>query len=109
MLTANGTIYLSSFDSGTSSANWVGRVFSLELTTALLSPVGTAALPTGHLPYALAWHNGMLWCGTHRQTTEAAAKIFRIRPDLPDPAWVEDGTFAAGYNIAALYSWQGTL
>ena len=107
LLVANGTIYLSTFDGGTSSSTWVGRVFALELTTATLTPIG-AVFPTGHLPYALAWHNGMLWCGTHRQTTDVAGKVLRIRPDLPDAAWLEE-TFTVGYNVAALLSWQGML
>lgn len=107
MLVANGTIYLSTLDSGSSSADWVGRVFSLDLATAALTPIGTP-FPTGHLPYALAWHNGMLWCGTHRQTTDAG-KVFSFRPNTVDAAWVEDVTFPAGVSVAALLSWRGEL
>jgi len=108
LLIANGTIYVSTFDSGSSSADWVGRVFALDLNTATLSPIG-APFPAGHLPYALTWHNGMLWCGTHRQATDVAGKIFRIRPDIADPAWTEDATLAVGFNVAALCSWHGIL
>lgn len=108
LLVANGTIYLSTFDSGSSSADWLGRVFALDLNTATLTPIG-GAFPTGHLPYALAWHNGMLWCGTHRQATDVAGKIFRIRPDLAASTWIEEITLPVGVNIATLYSWRGTL
>jgi hypothetical protein len=108
LLVANGTIYVSTFDSGSSSADWTGRVFSLDLNTAVLTPVG-GPFPAGHLPYALAWHNGMLWCGTHRQATTVAGKIFRIRPEIADAAWTEDLTLPVGFNAAALYSWKGKL
>jgi len=108
LLVANGTIYLSTLDSGSSSADWIGRVFALDLNTASLTPIGVP-FPTGHLPYALAWHNGMLWCGTHRQATTVPGKVFRIRPDLAAPAWIEDLTLIGGYNVAALSSWGGKL
>lgn len=108
MLVANGTIYVATWDSGTTSADWVGRVFSLELTTATLTPIG-AAFTTGHLPYALAWHNGMLWAGTHRQATSAAGAIFRIRPGIDD-AWTQDVALTGGQTgVASLLSWRGTL
>ncbi|HXI27837.1 MAG TPA: IPT/TIG domain-containing protein, partial [Vicinamibacterales bacterium] len=110
LLVANGTIYVATYDTGSSSADWTGRVFSLELTTATLTPIG-AVFPTGHLPYALAWHNGMLWCGTHRQSSAAAGKIYRIRPDLPDATWTEDVDLASVSmaGVAALRSFQGLL
>lgn len=109
VLVANGTIYLSTFDTGSSSADWTGRVFSLELTTGQLTPIGPV-FTTGHLPYALAWHNGMLWCGTHRQSAAAAGKIYRIRPDL-DTTWTEDLDLSSVSlaGVAALLSWHGTL
>lgn len=107
LLVANGTIYLSTLESGSSSADWVGRVFALDLDTAALTPIG-AAFGTGHVPYALAWHNGQLWCGTHRQASDVPGKIFRIRPDLLEATWTEDVTLASG-SVAALCSWHGSL
>jgi hypothetical protein len=107
MLAANGTIYVATWDSGTTSADWVGRVFSLDVTTATFTPIGDA-LATGHLPYALAWHNGMLWVGTHRQAASAGGRIYRIRPGI-DTAWTLDADLTAPLGVAALLSWQGSL
>jgi len=107
MLAANATIYVATWDSGSSSADWVGRVFSLDITTATFTPIGDA-LPAGHLPYALAWHNSMLWVGTHRQSASAGGRIYRIRPGI-DTAWTLDADLTAPLGVAALLSWQGAL
>lgn len=109
LLAANGTIYVSTIDSGTSSADFVGRVFALDIETATLRPIG-AAFPAGHVPYALAWANGMLWCGTHRQVSTAVGKVYAIRPDV-DAAWLEEYDLAASgvTGVAALVSFQGSL
>jgi|GEM_PF-5363352 len=109
MLAANGTIYVSTIDTGTDSTNWVGRVFSLDIATAALTPIG-AAFTTGHVPYALAWHNGRLYCGTHRQVSTAVGKIYAILPGV-DTAWVEDYDLASSSmtGVASMLSFQGTL
>lgn len=109
ILVANGVIYVSTWDAGTSSATWVGRVFSLDVDSATLTPIGDP-FPTGHLPYALAFVNSQLWCGTHRQSPTAAGKIFTIRPGV-DPAWVEDHDLTADSlgGVAALIGFHGAL
>jgi hypothetical protein len=110
ILVANGRIYLSTLDQGNSSSTFVGRVFMLDIESAALTPIG-APFPVGHVPYALAWCNGFLYCGTHRQAP-VAGKIFAIRPDI-DTAWVADydlATAGAGLaGVAALRSFQGAL
>lgn len=109
LLTANGTVYVSTWDAGTDSSTWTGRVFALDLERATLLPLG-AAFPAGHLPYALAWHNGMLWCGTHRGATPAAGKIYSLRPELQEEAvWTEEHDLGTVYGAAALCSFHGTL
>lgn len=109
LLTANGTVYVSTWDAGATPATFTGRVFAFDLDSATLTPIG-GPFPAGHLPYALAWHNGMLWCGTHRQDAVAIGKVYRIRPDL-DTAWTEDYdlTAAGMTGVAALRSFHGTL
>lgn len=106
MLTANGTVYLTTFDSGTTSADWSGRVFSLSLETGKIEPIG-APFPAGHIPYALAWHMGRLWCGTNRQDPTAPGKIFWLRPGI-DTTWTEDYTLSTG-GVSSLRSFQGLL
>jgi hypothetical protein len=109
MFAANGRIYVATLDAGTSSSDFVGRVFALDIESAALTPIG-APFPAGHVPYALAWCNGFLWCGTHRQVSTAIGKVFSIRPDI-DSAWVADydltGSGVAG--VSALASFQGSL
>lgn len=110
VLTANGTVYVSTWDDGADASTYTGRVFVFELESASLTPIG-ASFPAGHIPYALAWHNGMLWCGTHRQDAVAIGAVYRIRPDL-DTAWTLDYDLAAQPGItgvASLLSFKGTL
>lgn len=109
MLAANGTIYLSTFDTGTDSTSWVGRVFSLDVEAATLMPIG-AAFTTGHIPYALAWHAGRLWCGTHRQSSAATGKIYWFRPGI-DTAWTEDRDLTTDgmAGVSSMVDFQGNL
>jgi len=109
ILVANGTIYVATWDAGIDSATWVGRVFSLDIDSATLTPIGDP-FPVGHLPYALTFLNSQLWCGTHRQNPAAAGKIFVIRPGV-DAAWTQDfdlATVTQG-GVAALAGFHGAL
>lgn len=107
LLVANGTIYVASWDAGTDKTNWIGRVFSLDIESATLTPIG-GPFPAGHLPYALAFLNSALWCGTHRQDPTAAGKVFTIRPGV-DAAWTEDHDLAGQGGVAALAAFHGSL
>lgn len=88
MLAANGVIYVSTLDSGTSAADFAGRVFELNPLSAQLSVVGDAVFTTGHLPYALAWHMGRLWVGTNKGDG-TSGKIYYFRPHI-DTTWTLD-------------------
>lgn len=109
MLAAGGTIYFSTLDSGTSSADWSGRVFSLDLESGTVTQIG-ATFAAGHVPYALAWHAGRLWCGTHRQSSAAAGKVYFFRPGI-DTTWTADYDLATSgvANVTSLLSYKGRL
>lgn len=105
-LAANGTIYLSTLDSGTLSTDYVGRVFSFDLETGTYTIVG-AAFPAGHVPYALAWHMGRLWCGTNCRDPLVPGKVYFFRPGV-DTSWVLDTTLTTG-GVTSLLSFKGLL
>lgn len=105
-LVADGQIFLASFDAGTSKTTWVGRVFSFDVETETFTQLGTP-FNTGELPYALAWHNGRLWCGTHRQDPTVQGAIYFFRPNI-DTAWTSDVTLTTG-SCCSLLSFNGTL
>lgn len=109
MLSANGTIYLSTFDTGTSSSDYVGRVFSLDIISGELAPIGDP-FPTGHIPYALAWHAGRLWVGTNRQSSTASGHVYFFRPGI-DTAWTDDYTISTSSvaGCTSLLSYGGKL
>lgn len=109
ILVANGNVYLSTFDSGTSSADWAGRVFVFDVETGKLTPLGDA-FTTGQLPYALAWHNGRLWCGTNRQVATSSGKVYYFRPGV-DTTWTAeyDLSTASMGGVASLLSYKGLL
>lgn len=106
ILVANGVVYLTTLDTGSSSADWVGRVFVLDVNTGVLTPLGDP-ITTGHVPYALAWHMGRLWVGTNRQDPTAAGKVLFYRPGI-DTAWTLDATLSTG-GVASMLSFQGLL
>ncbi len=109
ILVANGTIYLSTLDSGASSADWLGRVFSLDPINGNFTPLG-GVFPTGHVPYALTFHMGRLWCGTHRQSASASGQVFFFRPFI-DTAWTSNHDLSADgqANVCSMLSYKGLL
>lgn len=108
MLTANGTIYLSTLDSGADATDWSGRVFQLDINSGTLTPIG-AKFDSGNLPYALCWHNGRLWVGSNKGDG-TPGNIYWFRPDIDDD-WTLDydltGSTAGG--ACSMASFQGTL
>ncbi len=108
MLSANGTIYLTSFDSGTSSADWAGRVFELDRISGILTPIG-APFTTGEMPYALAWHMGRLWLGTNNGIG-TVGKVYYFRPDI-DTAWTLDHSLSTESlgGVDSMLSYKGKL
>ena len=109
MLAANGTIYVTTLDSGTSSADWAGRVMQLDIDSGTLVPVGDAPFTTGQLPYALAWHAGRLWCGTNKGDG-TAGKVYFFRPGI-DAAWTLDHTLSTDSvgGVDSMLSFGGKL
>ncbi len=108
MLAANGTVFFSTWDSGTSNADWNGRVFQLDITSGVTTILGTK-FADGELPYALAWHMGRLWCGTNNGIG-TVGKIYFFRPGI-DTAWTLDhatSTDSAG-GVDSLLSYGGKL
>lgn len=107
MIVAAGNLYVLTLDSGSSDADWVGRVFKLE-ANGHLTQIGSA-IPTGYIPTALASHNGLLFVGGTRTTVTNSAQIFRINP-LDETSWTTEATFAANdYAVTALKSFRGLL
>jgi hypothetical protein len=104
MLSAGGAIYLTTFDSGTSYADWQGRAFSLNLESGVLAQIG-GAFVTGEMPYALGWHMGRLWLGTNNGIG-TAGKVYYLRPGI-DTAWTMERDCGAG--VTALRSFGGKL
>jgi hypothetical protein len=107
--TAEGQIFISTLDSGSDSSNWSGRVFSLDVETAATAQIGDT-FPAGHVPYALAFHMGKLWCGTNRQSSASSGKIFSIRPGV-DTVWTVERDLATDSvaGCTSLLSFQGNL
>jgi hypothetical protein len=111
MLAANGRIYLSTLDDTDSTVK--GRVFELDTDTGVLTPIG-ATFPDAHLPYALAWAYGRLWCATNTMSGTAIfgaqGRVYWIRPGI-DSAWTLDKTFAETTEscAASLIVYRGEL
>lgn len=107
MFAQKGYLYILTLDSGTSDADFSGRVFRMS-ETGELTQIGTA-IATGYVPMTLAVHGGLVFVGTGRLTTTNEARVYRINP-LDETSWTLDNTFAADdYIITSLQSFQGLL
>jgi hypothetical protein len=109
MLTANGKVYLSTLDAGSSSSDWIGRVFELTPETGALVPLGDP-FTTGYLPYSLAWHTGRLWCGLNRQNASLPGRVYSFRPGISSTWTLEhDLTTNTAGGVCSMLSFNGDL
>ena len=108
MLLNNGIIYLTTLDSGTTSADFSGRVFAFEPLGQTLTQLG-APFTAGEVPYALEWHMDRLWVGTNAGDATKGAVYF-IRPNI-DTAWTTDYTLSTSTvgGATSLQSYNGKL
>lgn len=108
MITANGTVYLTTLDSGSSASNWSGRVFELDLESGNLIQIGST-FTSGQLPYTLAWHNGRLWMGTNSGAPgTTAGKVYYMRQGGVDSDWTAEHTLTNAC-VCSLWSFDGLL
>jgi hypothetical protein len=109
MLRVGDLIYITTLDSGSSSANYAGRVFVLSPLANTLVPVGSTGFSSGEVPYALCWHMNRLWVGTNK-SDGTAGKVYFIRPGI-DTAFTTDRNLSSDSVGGALsmVSYQGKL
>lgn len=106
--TDHGNVYVLTLDSGTTDADWVGRVFQLDTTTGHLLQIGPA-IATGYIPSTIAIHNGLVFVGTAKLTTTNEGTVYRINP-LDETVWTLDDTLPNNrHGVLALASFKGLL
>lgn len=107
MFVQKGYLYVLTLDSGTTDADFVGRVFRVSETGQFLQ-MGTA-LATGYVPTSIVDVNGLLYVGASRLTTTNEARIYRINP-LDETTWTLDTTLDADdYIVTGMASFQGLV
>ena len=108
MLRVGSTIFFSTYDSGTTDADFAGRVFAYYPISNVMEPVGTG-FSGGEVPYALAWHMNRLWVGTN-QGDGLAGKIYFFRPGI-DSDWTADYDLTTSTlgGATSMVSFQGKL
>lgn len=97
-------IFISTWDSGTTSADFAGRVFVLEDGT--LTRIDEGLFTGGKLPYALVWFNSTLYVGVTEQNPAVTSEVVKInflttRSGGPVPSLVLNGTTYT-YQIGGL-------
>lgn len=106
MLLVNGTIYLTTYDTGTGGTTASGRVFAFDPLAQTLTPIG-AAFTGGFVPYTLAWHMDRLWVGLNT-FTGADGTVYYFRPNI-DTTWTLDETLVGFGSAASMISYGGQL
>ncbi len=111
MITANGFIYLTTYDGGAYSNNLVkARVFQLDPENGVLSQLGSRfpiSPETARVPYAIGYHMGRVWTRTYTGGVSATAETYFIRPEI-DVDWTLD-VAAATPICSNIQSFQGQL
>jgi hypothetical protein len=108
MLAVSGIIYLTTLDSGTSAADYAGRVFKFDPITLSLEQLGSQ-FTGGECPYSLCWHMNRLFLGTNK-ASGAVAKVYWIRPGI-ETAFTLDRTLSTDSvgGVLSMVSFQGSL
>lgn len=108
MTAYRGLIYVSTWDGGTTSANFKGSVYELNPITGSLTKLG-ATFPTGILPGTLIPYLGKLWVGTISNDTAIAGRVYWIR-FAGDTAFTLDHTTTIGRGeITDMAVYKGLL
>lgn len=108
MFVSKGTVYILTLDSGTTDADFVGRVFSMDTTNGQLTQIGNA-ITTGHVPVSVAVYNSRIFVGTARVTVTNEAAVLSINP-IDETTWTTDlAASADDYAITSLASFKGLL
>lgn len=108
MILVGTTCYFTTLDSGSSSSDFAGRVFALDILSTNIVQVG-GGFSGGEVPYTMAYHMGRLWMGTN-QGDGSASSVYYFRPGI-DTAWTTDRTLttdSAG-GACSMASYGGSL
>ena len=86
MLLVGSDLYIATLDSGAVNS-YSGRVFTYNLISQLFAPMGLP-FAAGEVPYALAWFQGKLWCGTNA-SNGSNGNLYWFRAFI-DTVWTKD-------------------
>lgn len=108
LFVVKGVVYVLTLDSGTTDADFVGRVFTMDTTNGQLTQIGNA-ITTGHVPVSIAVYNSRIFVGTARTTVTDEAVIMSINP-IDETSWTTDlAASADDYAITSIASFKGLL
>lgn len=71
-------LFISTWDSGTTSSDFVGRVYAYDLADGTLTRVDGGLFTGGKLPYALAWFNSALYVGVTKQNPSSTTEVIKL-------------------------------
>lgn len=90
----DGCLYFSTWDSGTTSSNFAGRVFEYNIENGTIETFGDDVFLGGALPYSLTVSGGKLWVGSIKQDPTKSSSLWSI--DLDDETMLQDHVMATG-------------
>lgn len=102
----DGRIFISTWDSGTTSSDFVGRIYIF--TNSTLTRIDGGLFTSGKLPYAMVWFNDALYVGVTKQDPASTTEIIKLPvdgglPTGPTPTPTLTGTTYT-YEVGALDS-----
>ena len=71
-------LFISTWDSGTGSSDFVGRIYAYELGDGTLTRIDGGLFTSGKLPYALVWFNDALYVGVSKQNPSSTTEIIKL-------------------------------
>ncbi len=109
---AGTSIYYSTWDSGTTSSDFTGRVFKFEIATGLTTTLDSTTFVSGKLPYGLVWFNDAVYVGVTKQNPSTTTEVFKLSVGTalnggPTPTPVLTGT-SYTYKILGINTVDGT-
>jgi hypothetical protein len=77
----NTTIFISTWDSGTTSGDFAGRIYAYNISDGTLTRIDGGLFTTGKLPYALVWFNDALYVGVSKQNPSSTTEVVKLPVD----------------------------
>lgn len=102
VVSTDGCVYYSTWDSGTTKTTFAGRVYEYDVSTGVSTQLGTGLFTAGRLPYALSILGDDLYVGVNNQNPDQPGLVYIINMDTHTVAYAQDTSTSTTYKVTSV-------